>query len=102
MPILIRWETELLVIQATELPQLEKLLVNANQLADSADRFSRTAERLPELISTERQQLSSAEKSTAGPYRNCRASGASAGCGQSYVRCFHRHAKILSGCAAAT
>ncbi|MGZ8096248.1 MAG: hypothetical protein ACXWUD_08380 [Methylosarcina sp.] len=57
LPTLIRWETELLIIQATELPQLEKLLANTHQLAESTDRFSRTAERLPELISTERRQI---------------------------------------------
>ena len=57
MPTLIRWETELLVIQTAEMPQMEKLLANTTQLSESADRFSQTAERLPELISTERQQI---------------------------------------------
>jgi hypothetical protein len=57
MPTLIRWETELLIIQTAEVPQLEKLLADVTQLSDSADRFSRTAEGLPGLISTERQQI---------------------------------------------
>ncbi len=57
MPTLIRWETELLVLQTTEMPQMEKLLANTSQLSESADRFSRTAESLPELISAERQQI---------------------------------------------
>lgn len=57
MPTLVRWETELLVIQAAELPQLEKLLANATQLTESVNRFSQTAERLPELIRAERQQI---------------------------------------------
>jgi hypothetical protein len=57
MPTLIRRETELLVIQTAEMPQLEKLLANTAQLSESADRFSRTAERLPGLISAERQQI---------------------------------------------
>lgn len=57
MPTLIRWETELLLIQATEMPQMEELLASTSQLSESADRFSRTAERLPELISAERQQI---------------------------------------------
>jgi hypothetical protein len=60
MPTLIRWETELLVIQTVEMPQMEKLLANTNQLSESADRFSQTAERLPELISAERQQIDKA------------------------------------------
>ncbi|NOT10464.1 MAG: hypothetical protein HOP23_01285 [Methylococcaceae bacterium] len=57
MPTLIRWETELLVIQTAEMPQMEKLLANTSQLSESADRFSQTTASLPELISTERQQI---------------------------------------------
>jgi len=57
MPTLVRWETELLVLQTAEMPQMEKLLASATQLSASADRFSQTAERLPGLISAERQQI---------------------------------------------
>jgi hypothetical protein len=57
MPNLIRWQTELLVIQTAEMPQMEKLLANTTQLSESADRFSQTAERLPGLVSAERQQI---------------------------------------------
>ncbi len=57
MPTLIRWETELLTIHMAEMPEMEKLLANTTQLSESADRFSQTAERLPGLISTERQQI---------------------------------------------
>jgi hypothetical protein len=57
MPALIRWQTELLVIQTAEMPQMEKLLANTTQLSESADRFSQMAERLPGLISAERQQI---------------------------------------------
>jgi hypothetical protein len=57
MPTLIRWETELLAINAAEMPQMEKLLANTSQLSESADRFSETAERLPGFISAERQQI---------------------------------------------
>ena len=57
MPTLIRWETELLIIQTAEMPQMEKLLANTTQLSESANRFSQTAERLPGLISTEREQI---------------------------------------------
>jgi hypothetical protein len=57
MPTMIRWETELLVIQTAEMPQMEKLLANTSQLSEAADRFSHTAERLPELISAEREQI---------------------------------------------
>ncbi|TAK62972.1 hypothetical protein [Methylobacter sp.] len=57
MPTLIRWETELLIMHTAEMPQMEKLLANTTQLSESADRFSQTAERLPEFISSERQQI---------------------------------------------
>ncbi|MDD5265944.1 MAG: hypothetical protein PHO08_02290 [Methylococcales bacterium] len=57
MPTLIRWESELLVIQTAELPQIEKLLASTAKLSQSADRFSLTAERLPGVISTEREQI---------------------------------------------
>ncbi|HEY8218460.1 MAG TPA: hypothetical protein VIF86_00005, partial [Methylobacter sp.] len=57
MPTLIRWETELLIIQTAEMPQMEKLLANTTQLSESADRFGQTAESLPGFISAERQQI---------------------------------------------
>jgi ABC-type transporter Mla subunit MlaD len=57
MPTLIRWQTELLIINAAEVPQLEKLLADAARLSESADRFSRTAQRLPGFISSERQAI---------------------------------------------
>jgi hypothetical protein len=57
MPTLIRWETELLIVQAAEVPQLEKLLADVSQFSDSADRFSRTTEDLPGLIREERRQI---------------------------------------------
>jgi ABC-type transporter Mla subunit MlaD len=57
MPTLIRWEAELLVIQTAEMPQMDRLLANTTQLSGSADRFSQTAEQLPGLISSEREQI---------------------------------------------
>lgn len=57
LPSLIRWEAQLLAIQTAEMPQMEKLLANTAQLSESADRFSRTAERLPGLFSAEREQI---------------------------------------------
>ncbi len=57
MPTLIRWETELLVIQTAEMPQMERLLTSTTRLSESADRFSLTAEKLPGLISGEREQI---------------------------------------------
>lgn len=57
MPTLIRWESELLTMQTAELPQMEQLLANTAQLSESAERFTQTTEQLPELISSERQQI---------------------------------------------
>jgi hypothetical protein len=57
MPTLIRWETELLITQTAEMPQMEKLLASTSQVAQSADRLSQTAETLPGLISNEHQQI---------------------------------------------
>jgi hypothetical protein len=57
LPTLIRWESELLLIQAADMPQLEKLLINTAQLTESANRFSQAAEQLPRLISAERHKI---------------------------------------------
>jgi hypothetical protein len=57
LPTLIRWESELLVIQTGETPKMERLLANADQFSEAADRFSRTVERLPGFISAERRRI---------------------------------------------
>lgn len=57
LPTLIRWESELLVIQTGETPKMERLLSNADQFSEAADRFSRTVERLPGFISAERRRI---------------------------------------------
>jgi predicted RND superfamily exporter protein len=50
-------EAEMLAIQSAEIPQIENLLANINQLSVSVERFSQTAEQLPGLISAERAQI---------------------------------------------
>lgn len=57
MPTLLRLEAEMLAIQSAEIPQIENLLANINQLSVSVERFSQTAEQLPGLISAERAQI---------------------------------------------
>jgi hypothetical protein len=57
MPTLVRWETELLALQTAEMPQVEKLLSSTNQFSASVERFSLVSERLPALISSEREQI---------------------------------------------
>ena len=57
MPMLLRWQTELLSVNAVELPTVQQLVANSTQLAESMDRVSRVAEQLSGQISTEREAL---------------------------------------------
>jgi hypothetical protein len=57
MPMLLRWQTELLTINATEVPAVQQLVSNSTQIADSVDRFARVAEQLPGQVSTEREEI---------------------------------------------
>jgi len=63
MPNLIRWQTELLAIQTATMPQVATLLANTSQLATAADRFSQVSERLPAVISAEREAMLAALRS---------------------------------------
>lgn len=57
MPTLLHLEAELLAIQSTEIPQVENLLANINQLSASVERFSQLSEQMPTFISAERAQI---------------------------------------------
>jgi hypothetical protein len=64
MPFLLRFQTEFLVYQLTDQPELRLALTNVSVLASSADRISlatesvsRTAAELPDRISTERKEI---------------------------------------------
>ena len=57
MPLLLRWQTELLSENAVQLPAVQQLVTNSTQIASSADRFARVAEQLPGQISNERRQI---------------------------------------------
>jgi hypothetical protein len=57
MPMLLRWQTELLTINATETPAVQQLVANSTQIAASVDRFARVAEQLPGQVSTEREEI---------------------------------------------
>lgn len=63
LPELIRWETEFLTMNTLEIPEVKKLLANSTQLAESAKSFSQLSEKLPGLLSTEREQLLATLKS---------------------------------------
>ena len=57
MPLLLRWQTELLTVNAVEMPAVQQLVTNSTQLAASVDRFARVAEQLPNQVSAEREEL---------------------------------------------
>lgn len=57
MPMLLRWQTELLAGNALEIPAVQQLVTNSTQIAASVDRFAVVAEKLPAQLSTERQGI---------------------------------------------
>ena len=57
MPMLLRWQTELLTINTTETPAVQQLVSNSTQIAASVNRFARVAEQLPGQVSTEREAI---------------------------------------------
>ena len=57
MPMLLRWQTELLSVNTVKIPEVQQLVANSTQLADSMDRFARVAEQLPRQLSFEREAL---------------------------------------------
>ncbi|MEJ0091144.1 MAG: hypothetical protein WDM80_15545 [Limisphaerales bacterium] len=57
MPTLLRWQTELLALNTTELPAVQQLVTNSTQLAASVDRFATLAEKLPDQVSVERKEI---------------------------------------------
>ncbi len=57
MPMLLRWQTELLTVNAVEMPAVQQLVTNSTQIAASVDRFARVAEQLPAKVTSEREEL---------------------------------------------
>jgi len=57
MPMLLRLQTELLSLNAVEMPEVRQLVTNSTQLSASVDRFAGVAEGLPKLLSTEREEI---------------------------------------------
>jgi hypothetical protein len=55
MPQLISWQTELLGYELAVQPESRQILTNADQLAESALVFAKTAQQLPQLINDQRQ-----------------------------------------------
>jgi hypothetical protein len=57
MPTLLRWQTELLALNAVAMPEVQQLVTNSTQLTESVDRFTQVAEKLPAQVSKERQEI---------------------------------------------
>jgi len=57
LPMLMRWQTELLSVNAADLPAIQQLVTNSTHLTASVDRFAALAERLPGQVSAEREEI---------------------------------------------
>ncbi len=57
MPMLLRWQTELLSVNALAQPAVQQLVTNSTQIAASVDRFAAVAEKLPGQFSAERGEI---------------------------------------------
>lgn len=57
LPMLLRWQTELLSVNAVQLPAVQQLITNTTQITASVERFAAVAEKLPAQVSIERQEI---------------------------------------------
>jgi len=57
MPTLLRWQVELMSLNAVATPEVQQLVTNSAQLSASVERFAGAAERLPKQMSTEREEI---------------------------------------------
>ena len=57
MPTLLRWQTELLTINAANQPVVRQVVSNSTSVASSAERFADIAEKLPERLESQEKSL---------------------------------------------
>jgi hypothetical protein len=57
MPMLLRWQTELLSVNAVEMPAVQQLVTNSTQIAASVERFARRGRAVAGQVSTEREEI---------------------------------------------
>ena len=57
MPMLLRWQTELLSLNAVQMPAVQQTVSNSTQIAESVARFAAVAEKLPDQFSNERAEI---------------------------------------------
>jgi hypothetical protein len=65
MPQLMEWQMELLASRTLKNPEVAQLVSVSTQIAEAGDRLSRTAEKVPSLISSEREKWVAVLKSQA-------------------------------------
>jgi hypothetical protein len=75
MPTILRWQTELLTLNAVQLPAVQQIVTNSTQIADSVARFATVAEKLPDQVSTERTEILKALQSQEKDVASLMASG---------------------------
>lgn len=57
MPTLLRWQIELMSLNALAMPEVQQLVTNSTHIAASVDRFAQVAEQLPKQVSAEREEI---------------------------------------------
>ena len=57
MPTLLRWQMELLSVNAVQMSAVQQLVTNSTQIAASVERFTAVAEKLPAQVSAEREEI---------------------------------------------
>ncbi len=55
MPLLLRWQTELLSYQLASMPEAGQVLTNLDRFGQTANAITRTAEELPKLVNEQRE-----------------------------------------------
>jgi len=55
MPTLVRWQTELLSLNAVRMPAVQQLVTNSTLITSSAETFARVADQLPKLVNDQRE-----------------------------------------------
>jgi hypothetical protein len=60
MPKLLRWQSELVVARSLAAPEVQQVVSNSTQFAQSADRLTTAVQKFPEQLAVEREQLTKA------------------------------------------
>jgi len=75
MPILLRWQTELLALNTSRLPAFEQVISNSTRITATMDRYATIGEKLPAQIAAEREAILATLQSQEKDLTNLLASG---------------------------